>query len=154
MGERAERALIVVPTYNEAANLTTLVTQVLEQDPRLEILVVDDNSPDGTGVIADETARTNPRVHTMHRAGKLGLGTAYIAVGPSAYDQANEHLRQALEQAEGLRMRPLLIACYFWLSVLARRQGDVVRGADFLATARALAHEIGLTFLWDRLAPA
>ncbi len=79
MGERAERALIVVPTYNEAANLSTLVTQVLEQDPRLEILVVDDNSPDGTGAIADETARTNPRVHTMHRAGKLGLGTAYIA---------------------------------------------------------------------------
>ncbi len=79
MGERTERALIVVPTYNEAANLPTLVTQVLEQDPRLEILVVDDNSPDGTGAIADETARTNPRVHTMHRAGKLGLGTAYIA---------------------------------------------------------------------------
>ena len=75
----SERALIVVPTYNEAANLPTLVTQVLEQDPRLEILVVDDNSPDGTGAIADETARTNPRVHTMHRAGKLGLGTAYIA---------------------------------------------------------------------------
>ncbi|HYT62642.1 MAG TPA: polyprenol monophosphomannose synthase [Gemmatimonadales bacterium] len=79
MGERAERALIVVPTYNEAANLPTLVTQVLEQDPRLEILVVDDNSPDGTGVIADETARTSPRVHVMHRDGKLGLGTAYIA---------------------------------------------------------------------------
>src|SRR2546422_5353327 len=79
MGERAERALIVVPTYNEAANLATLVTQVLAQDPRLEILVVDDNSPDGTGVIADETARANPRVHTMHRGGKLGLGTAYIA---------------------------------------------------------------------------
>ncbi len=79
MGERAERALIVVPTYNEAANLATLVTQVLAQDPRLEILVVDDNSPDGTGAIADETARTSPRVHTMHRAGKLGLGTAYIA---------------------------------------------------------------------------
>ena len=79
MGERAERALIVVPTYNEAANLPTLVPQALDQDSRLEILVVDDNSPDGTGVIADETARTNPRVHVMHRDGKRGLGTAYIA---------------------------------------------------------------------------
>jgi dolichol-phosphate mannosyltransferase len=51
---------------------------VLAQDPRIEILVVDDNSPDGTGAIADELARRNPRIHVIHRAGKLGLGTAYI----------------------------------------------------------------------------
>ena len=75
----AERALVVIPTYNEAANLPQLVPQVLGQDPRLEVLVVDDNSPDGTGRIADEMARTNPRVQVMHREGKLGLGTAYIA---------------------------------------------------------------------------
>ncbi|HXM37175.1 MAG TPA: polyprenol monophosphomannose synthase [Gemmatimonadales bacterium] len=73
-----ERALVVIPTYNEAVNLPQIAPQVLAQDPRLEILVVDDNSPDGTGVIADELARTNPRVHTIHREGKLGLGTAYI----------------------------------------------------------------------------
>src|SRR5262245_20605769 len=74
-----ERALVVIPTFNEAVNLPQLVPDVLGQDPRLEILVVDDNSPDGTGKLADELARTNPRVHTMHREGKLGLGTAYIA---------------------------------------------------------------------------
>jgi len=74
----AERALVVIPTYNEAANLPHIVPQVLAQDPRLDVLVVDDNSPDGTGRMADELAATNPRVHVLHREGKLGLGTAYI----------------------------------------------------------------------------
>lgn len=74
-----ERALVVVPTYNEAPNLPNLVPQVLAQDPRLEVLVVDDASPDGTGQIADRLAQENPRVHALHREGKLGLGTAYIA---------------------------------------------------------------------------
>lgn len=75
----AERALVVIPTYNEAPNLASLVPQVLAQDPRLEVLVIDDNSPDGTGRIADELAGADPRVHALHREGKLGLGTAYIA---------------------------------------------------------------------------
>jgi len=73
-----ERALVVVPTYNEAGNVPSLIPQVLAQDPRLEILVVDDNSPDGTGRIADALAAKEPRVHVLHREGKLGLGTAYI----------------------------------------------------------------------------
>jgi dolichol-phosphate mannosyltransferase len=75
----AERALVVIPTYNEAINLPQIVPIALSQDPRLDVLVVDDNSPDGTGKIADELARANPRIHTIHREGKLGLGTAYIA---------------------------------------------------------------------------
>jgi len=73
-----ERALVVIPTYNEAPNVLNVVPQVLSQDPRLEVLVVDDNSPDGTGRMADELAAKNPRVHVLHREGKLGLGTAYI----------------------------------------------------------------------------
>jgi dolichol-phosphate mannosyltransferase len=75
----AERALVVVPTYNEASNLPSLVPQILAQDPRLEILVVDDNSPDGTGRIADELAGQDGRVHALHRPAKSGLGTAYLA---------------------------------------------------------------------------
>jgi dolichol-phosphate mannosyltransferase len=75
----AERALVVIPTYNEAVNLPSLVPQILAQDPRLEVLVVDDGSPDGTGRIADDLSRTNTRVHALHRAEKLGLGTAYLA---------------------------------------------------------------------------
>ncbi len=74
----AERALVIIPTFNEAVNLPDLVPQVLGQDSRLDVLVVDDNSPDGTGRLADDLAKGNPRVHVLHRPGKLGLGTAYI----------------------------------------------------------------------------
>jgi dolichol-phosphate mannosyltransferase len=73
-----ERALVIIPTYNEASNVGQIVPEVLEQDERLDVLVVDDNSPDGTGAIADKLASENARVHVMHRAGKLGLGTAYL----------------------------------------------------------------------------
>jgi dolichol-phosphate mannosyltransferase len=73
-----ERALVIIPTYDESDNLPRLVPAVLSRDPRLEILVVDDNSPDGTGRLADEIAAAEPRVHVLHRPGKMGLGTAYI----------------------------------------------------------------------------
>jgi dolichol-phosphate mannosyltransferase len=78
-GGVVERALVVIPTYNEASNIPQLLPQVLAQDPRLDILVVDDASPDGTGRLADEIAAREPRVHVLHREGKLGLGTAYRA---------------------------------------------------------------------------
>ncbi|MGE0354741.1 MAG: polyprenol monophosphomannose synthase [Gemmatimonadales bacterium] len=75
----AERALVVVPTYNELMNLPHVVPAILSQDERLEILVVDDNSPDGTGELADRLAEIQPRVHVLHRERKQGLGKAYIA---------------------------------------------------------------------------
>jgi dolichol-phosphate mannosyltransferase len=75
----AERALVVIPTYNEQVNLPLIVPQILQQDPQLEVLVVDDNSPDGTGRVADEMAAAEPRIHVLHRPGKAGLGKAYIA---------------------------------------------------------------------------
>ena len=75
----AERALVLIPTYNEAINLPKIVPQVLSQDPRLEILVIDDHSPDGTGRIADEIATADRRVHVLHREAKQGLGKAYLA---------------------------------------------------------------------------
>ncbi len=74
-----DRALVIVPTYNEQFNIARLIPAILAQDPSLEILVVDDGSPDGTGAIVDAIVATNPRVNVIHRAGKLGLGTAYIA---------------------------------------------------------------------------
>jgi len=73
-----ERGVVVIPTYNERENLPRLVPQVLAQDPRLEVLVIDDASLDGTGAIADDLAAADPRVHVLHRRGKLGLGTAYL----------------------------------------------------------------------------
>jgi dolichol-phosphate mannosyltransferase len=74
-----DRALVIVPTYNERFNIARLIPAILAQDQCLEILVVDDGSPDGTGAIVDAIAATNPRVHVIHRASKLGLGTAYKA---------------------------------------------------------------------------
>jgi len=74
-----ERALVIIPTYNELENLPRIVPQVLQQGPGFEVLVVDDNSPDGTGRLADEMAASDPRIHVLHREGKLGLGTAYVA---------------------------------------------------------------------------
>ena len=74
----SERALVIVPTYNERDNIERLISTVLAQDPSLEVLVVDDGSPDGTGDIADRIAAANPRVHATHRPKKLGLGTAYL----------------------------------------------------------------------------
>jgi dolichol-phosphate mannosyltransferase len=71
------KALIIVPTYNEAENVRGIAERLLDAVPA-DVLFVDDNSPDGTGDIIDEMVRANPRVHVMHRAGKLGLGTAYI----------------------------------------------------------------------------
>lgn len=73
------RALVIVPTFNERENLPRLLPMILDQDARLDVLVIDDGSPDGTGDVADAIARENPRVQVLHRAGKLGLGTAYIA---------------------------------------------------------------------------
>ncbi|UCF19541.1 MAG: polyprenol monophosphomannose synthase [Gemmatimonadota bacterium] len=79
MATEKERTLIVMPTYNERENLPVIVPRALGQDPGIEILIVDDNSPDGTGELADQLARADQRVHVLHRAGKQGLGTAYLA---------------------------------------------------------------------------
>ncbi len=73
-----ERVLVIIPTYNEVANVPQIVPQVLAQSERVDVLVVDDNSPDGTGELADGLAKESSRVHVIHRAGKLGLGTAYL----------------------------------------------------------------------------
>ncbi|HET8833478.1 MAG TPA: polyprenol monophosphomannose synthase [Gemmatimonadales bacterium] len=74
-----ERALVIVPTYNERENIRRLIDTVLVQDARIDILVVDDGSPDGTGALVDEIVAMNDRVHVLHRERKMGLGTAYIA---------------------------------------------------------------------------
>jgi dolichol-phosphate mannosyltransferase len=70
---------VIIPTYNEKENIADLVGQILALDIGARVIIVDDNSPDGTGQIADNLAAQNPRVGVLHRAGKLGLGTAYIA---------------------------------------------------------------------------
>jgi dolichol-phosphate mannosyltransferase len=90
------KVMVVVPTYNEADNLPTLIGELLALDlPQLEIVVVDDNSPDGTGQVADDLAQRHPdRVHILHREGRLGLGTAYIAGFTYALEQGTEFVVQ------------------------------------------------------------
>lgn len=74
-----DRSLVIIPTYNERENITRIIPAVLAQDENLDVLIVDDGSPDGTGAIVDAMGAQNPRIHALHREGKLGLGTAYVA---------------------------------------------------------------------------
>jgi dolichol-phosphate mannosyltransferase len=74
-----DRFIVLLPTYNESENLPRIVPLILAQDARLEVLVIDDNSPDGTGRLAEEMAETELRVHVLHRKAKEGLGRAYQA---------------------------------------------------------------------------
>jgi dolichol-phosphate mannosyltransferase len=73
------RAIVIVPTYNERESLESVAGRVREAAPDADLLIVDDNSPDGTGELADKLAAADPGIHVMHRTGKSGLGTAYIA---------------------------------------------------------------------------
>ncbi len=72
-------ALVCVPTYNEKDNVEPICKAILAASPKLDVLVIDDRSPDGTGEIADRLAAQEPRIHVLHRAGKEGLGKAYLA---------------------------------------------------------------------------
>ncbi len=86
------KVLIVTPTYNEAENLERLFNEVFSVVPDVHMLIVDDNSPDGTGKMADERAAEDERVHVLHREGKLGLGTAYIAGFKWALERDYTHI--------------------------------------------------------------
>src|SRR6266446_1244117 len=73
------KTLIIIPTYNEAGNLCSLLKEIFVRAPESDILIVDDNSTDGTGELANQMHTENPQVNVIHRPGKLGLGTAYLA---------------------------------------------------------------------------
>jgi len=86
--------IVITPTYNERENITPFVTAVLAIDPSLHVLVVDDNSPDGTGEVAEDLAATTGRVHVLHRPGKQGLGTAYVRAFQYALAHGYEYIVQ------------------------------------------------------------
>jgi dolichol-phosphate mannosyltransferase len=77
--DQIERVLVCIPTYNERENLPRIIERVRAAVPVADVLVLDDNSPDGTGQIADELVAADPQVHVLHRPGKQGLGNAYLA---------------------------------------------------------------------------
>jgi dolichol-phosphate mannosyltransferase len=86
------RVAVIVPTYNEGDNIRPLAEEILASPLEAQLIIVDDNSPDGTGQIADEMAKDNPRVDVIHRQGKMGLGTAYVAGFKKALALGTEHI--------------------------------------------------------------
>jgi dolichol-phosphate mannosyltransferase len=92
-GLATNRILVSLATYNEAGNLAALIEEIHRVVPDAHILVIDDNSPDGTGKIADGLATRDPRVHVLHRPGKLGLGTATLAAMRYAMDHGYDFLQ-------------------------------------------------------------
>jgi len=90
------RVLVVIPTYNESENVRIIVERVRTAVPSVDLLIADDNSPDGTGEIADQLAAADPAVHVMHRPGKQGLGAAYVA----GFAWAREHNYDAVVEMD------------------------------------------------------
>lgn len=88
----SKKACVIIPTYNEKENIERITATVLDQDERLSVLVVDDNSPDGTGQIADRMAEENARVMVLHREAKSGLGQAYIAGFKSTLEKGFDYI--------------------------------------------------------------
>lgn len=119
------RVVMVVPTYNEAANLRWIVGRLREVVPDVDVLVVDDASPDGTGALAEQLAAADPQVKVLHRAGKQGLGAAYLAgfrvALDAGYDVIGEMDADGSHQPEQL---PALLA--------ALADADLVIGARWV----------------------
>ena len=86
------KTLVTIATYNEIENLPSLVEEIFQVVPQVDLLVIDDNSPDGTGAWCDRKAAEDPRMHCLHRTGKLGLGTAILAGMQYAREQGYRHV--------------------------------------------------------------
>jgi dolichol-phosphate mannosyltransferase len=119
------KAIVVIPTYNERDNLERLARQILSQDPSLHLLVVDDNSPDGTGALADRLAAETGRVHVLHRAGKLGLGSAYREGFRVALDMGAEFV---VQMDADFSHDPSILPVFFD----SMREYDLVIGSRYL----------------------
>lgn len=119
------RVAVLVPTYNERENVRRILARVRAAVPEADVVVLDDNSPDGTGQVADELAAHDPQVHVLHRAGKVGLGAAYLAGFAWAlergYDAAVEMDADGSHQPE--QLRALLVAA---------QDADVVIGSRWV----------------------
>lgn len=126
-----DRVLVIVPTYNEAENVPPIVARLRAAVPQADILIADDNSPDGTGAIADGIAATDPQVHVLHRKGKEGLGAAYVAGFTwgldRGYDVLVEHDADGSHKPEQL---PLLLE--------RLKTADVVKGSRWVKGGRVV----------------
>ena len=119
------RAVVVLPTYNEIESLPEVVRRIRASAPSVDVLIVDDNSPDGTGELADDMSSTMPQVHVLHRRAKEGLGRAYIAGFAEALERGYESVVQS--DADGSHRPedlPALLA--------AGEEADVVVGSRWV----------------------
>lgn len=122
-GPSQSYCLVIVPTYNEALNIERLIVDILAQGPQFDVLVVDDNSPDGTGDLVAAAATLTPRVQLMRRTGKLGLGTAYVAGFRQGLRQGYGYLCEMdADFSHQPRYLPVLLA-------VAERAADVALGS-------------------------
>jgi len=127
----AERLLVSLCTYNERDNLATLIPEIWSFVPHAEILIVDDNSPDGTGQLADEWVARDSRVHVVHRPGKLGLGTATLAALAYAVEHGYSHiLNLDADFSHPPRFIPAILA--------ASATADVVIGSRYVVGGGAV----------------
>ncbi|MFC0359655.1 MULTISPECIES: polyprenol monophosphomannose synthase [Kytococcus] len=121
-----QRVAVLIPTYNEAENIEWIVGRVRAATPQVDVVVLDDNSPDGTGEIADRMAAADPQVHVLHRKGKEGLGRAYLAgfawALEQGYDAAVEMDADGSHQPEQLHL----------LLEAADRGADLVLGSRWV----------------------
>lgn len=119
------KAFVVIPTYNEKDNVRSLTTAILSQHTGLQIFFVDDNSPDGTGLIIDELVAENDRVHVLHRTGKLGLGSAYREGFKAVLEMGADYI---LEMDADFSHDPATLP--FFLSAI--NDSDLVIGSRYL----------------------
>lgn len=120
-----DKVLVIIPTYNEIENIELITARLRKAVPSAHILIADDNSPDGTGAVADRLAESDDHIHVMHRQGKEGLGAAYIAGFrwglERGYDVLVEHDADGSHQPEQL---PLLLG--------ALKHADMVKGSRYV----------------------
>lgn len=121
-----KRTLIIIPTYNEKENIGEIIPVILEKDPSIEVLIVDDNSPDGTGKIADEMAKENSRIKVLHREKKAGLGTAYKTGFKYALENGYDHI---FEMDADFSHDPK----YIPLFLEAIKKADLVLGSRYIS---------------------
>jgi dolichol-phosphate mannosyltransferase len=119
------KAIVVIPTYNERDNLERLARQLLGVDQAIQLLVVDDNSPDGTGKVAEELAAETGRVDVLHRAGKLGLGSAYREGFARALEMGADYV---VQMDADFSHDPSILPLFFE----KMQEHDVVIGARYL----------------------
>ncbi len=125
------KSLVVIPTYNERENLPPLIQRLSGLPVQIDILIVDDNSPDGTGRLADEYAAKLPAIHVLHRVEKSGLGRAYIAGFKTALDQGYEFV---FEMDGDLSHNPDDIPMF----LEAAKDADLVLGSRYLNGIRII----------------